>query len=42
VHALPVLMDAMLQMARPGLERELAAFFAGQQQRIVEAVVREG
>jgi HK97 family phage portal protein len=38
----PALMDAMRELARPGLERDLEAYWTAQHQRVIQALIREG
>jgi HK97 family phage portal protein len=39
-RAFPALYDAMVELARPGLERDLSAYFRGQEQRVLRRAKR--
>jgi hypothetical protein len=38
----PALMDAMRELARPGFERDLEAYWTAQHQRVIQALIRDG
>ena len=42
VRAFPALYDAMVELARPGLERDLSAYFRGQEMRVLRRARRHG
>lgn len=41
LRAFPALLDAIVELARPGLQRDLDRYWAEQHQRVLEAVIRE-